>query len=154
MEALNEWLALIVNASVVAGVIFLAFEIRQNTKMSRVQIHTDLVSLGHEHLNWQRDIQFVEVIAKAVNNYEDLSSIERRQFNTYAFQFFNLWEFTEACFNNKLMATSDWKSWDDSFQGRMSKDLWIRAWTIHRGAFSERFQSHVDTVIPKNHSRK
>jgi hypothetical protein len=41
-DRLNRWLTLIANAAVIAGIVFLGLELRQNTEMMRAQSRTEM----------------------------------------------------------------------------------------------------------------
>ncbi len=43
-EALNRWLTLTANVGVIAGIVFLAVEIRQNTDMMRAQTRSSVTA--------------------------------------------------------------------------------------------------------------
>ncbi len=147
MDSINQWLELMVNLSVVGGVIVLVLEIRQNTKVSRVQVSTDLVKLAHEHSNWKRDREFSGVVTRALEDHDSLDAIERMQFNTYAFQLFNLWEFSYDCHRNNALPEMAWKSYDDSFCVRFKYPAWCMSWENNRISFGPEFQKHVDSVV-------
>ena len=74
MDNLNKWLTLVANIAVMAGIVFLVIEVRQNSELVRVnsfqtltteisdwqrmaaqpvfaQLWSDLSELGHENLN-------------------------------------------------------------------------------------------------------
>ena len=50
MEKLNQWLTLIANFGVIAGFVFLAVEIRQNTEALRAESHQAIFAGGQEEL--------------------------------------------------------------------------------------------------------
>ena len=50
MERLNQWLTLVANFGVIAGFIFLAVEIRQNTEALHAESHQAIFSGGQEEL--------------------------------------------------------------------------------------------------------
>lgn len=149
MEDLNQWLTLIANFSVVGGLIFLAFEVRHNSNVSKAQIHTELLSLGHESHNWKRDLQFSEVVVKASDDYESLSPAERVQFYTYVFQLLNVWEHAQGAYRRGLMSAAYWEAWNATFHPQMSDNAWLHVWKDARSHFAAEFQDHVTSYIPK-----
>ena len=59
-DTLNKWLTLLANFGVIAGIIFLAFEVRQNEEMLRLQYElagVDSASLAVSRYAAQRDFQ-------------------------------------------------------------------------------------------------
>ncbi len=148
MDDLNQWLTLIANFAVIGGLIFLALEVRHNTNVSQAQIHTELLSLGHETHNWKRDQQFADIVVRAGENYSALSPAEKAQFDTFVFQFFNVWEHAHGTFRRGLMSASYWEAWDAHFRPQMSDKSWLGVWTVAKPHFAAEFQDHVDSYIP------
>ena len=150
MDDFNQWLTLIANFSVVGGLIFLAFEVRHNSNVSQAQIQTELLSLGHETHNWKRDAQFADVVVRASEDYSTLSPAEKTQFDTFVFQFFNVWEHAQGTFRRGLMSASYWEAWDATFRSQMSDNAWLTVWKAAKPHFATEFQDHVDSFIPSD----
>jgi len=87
IEKLNQWLGLLANVGVVAGIIFLAIEVRTNTSTNRIAI------LQNYSDNW------MQIHAQLAENHElaslvelalsggDLDPVQSRQFRRWALQF-------------------------------------------------------------------
>jgi hypothetical protein len=144
MEELNQWLTLIANIAVVGGLVFLALEVRHNTKVSQIQTHTELMNVGHEIHNWKREPQFAEVVVRAESDFSTLSDSERVQFQTFVFELLNLWEHVMSAHRQGLMSESYWIAWNDTFHPSMNNPAWQAIWREAKPAFSTEFQAHVD----------
>ena len=90
IEKLNRWLALGANIGVLAGIVFLALEINQSSRIARLQFADDRIS------TWQQGelAVFGETIAhvweKSVHDPASLSLAETRMLDAYlAFQLTN-----------------------------------------------------------------
>ena len=147
MQDFNQWLTLIANFAVVGGLVFLALEVRHNTKVAQTQIHTELMSLGHETHNWKLEPQFAEVVVKANNDYASLTPAEQVQFNTYVFELLNLWEHAMGTHSRGLMSDSYWEAWNDTFHPEMKSEAWRTHWNNVKPHFSAEFQKHVASYI-------
>ncbi len=147
MQDFNQWLTLIANFAVVFGLIFLALEVRHNSKLAQTQIHTELMSLGHETLNWMLQPQFAEVVVKATENYATLTPAERAQIDTFVFEHMNLWEHAMGTHSRGLMSDSYWKAFNDTFHPNMKTQAWLTFWETAKPRFSAEFQQHVDSYI-------
>ena len=147
MQDFNQWLTLIANFAVVGGLIFLALEVRHNTKVAQTQIHTELMSLGHETLNWQLEPQFAEVVVKATADYSALTPAEKVQFDTFVFEQLNLWEHAMGTHSRGLMSDSYWEAWNDTFHPNMRYPSWLSVWKIAKSHFSSEFQQHVNSYV-------
>jgi len=147
VQDFNQWLTLIANFAVVGGLIFLALEVRHNTKVAQTQIHTELMSLGHETHNWKRDLQFSEVVVRATVDYATLTPAEKIQFDTFVFELLNLWEHAMGTHRRGLMTDSYWNAWNDTFNPNMKDKGWISVWQAAKPHFSAEFQEHVDSYV-------
>ena len=149
MEDFNQWLTLVANFAVVFGIIFLAIEVRHNTKVAYTQSHTELMSLAHDTFNWNLDQNFAEVATKAIEDHESLTAVERNQYETYVFQLMNLWEHAMGVHTRGLMSDSYWKAFDDTFHPFMTAPAWRTFWEYAKPRFSAEFQQHVDSHIER-----
>jgi hypothetical protein len=147
VQDFNQWLTLIANFAVVFGIIFLALEVRHNTKVAQTQSHTELMSLAHDTFNWNLDPRFSEVVIKASEDYATLTPVERNQHETYVFQLMNLWEHAMGTHSRGLMSDSYWKAFDDTFRPNMESQAWLIFWENAKPSFSAEFQQHVDSYI-------
>jgi len=147
MDDLNQWLSLIANIAVVGGLVFLALEVRHNSKVSQIQTHTELMNTGHEIHNWKQDSQFAEVVVKARENFASLSPSEKEQFSTYVFELLNLWEHVMSAYRKGLMTKSYWIAWNDTFHPNLSDPSWLAVWGSAKTHFSAEFQAHVDSYV-------
>jgi hypothetical protein len=147
MQDLNQWLTLIANIAVVGGLVFLALEVRHNSKVSQIQTHTELMNVGHEIHNWKRDPQFAEVVVKAKEGFSELSPSEQEQFSTFVFELLNLWEHVMSAYRKGLMTESYWIAWNDTFHPNLSNPSWLTVWNSAKTYFSAEFQEHVDSYI-------
>jgi len=87
MEKLNQWLTLIANIGVVAGILFLAIEIRTSTETNRIAIQQNY-SGNWLQINTQmaNNSDLATLVDKAFRG-EPLSAIEQRQFGAWVFEY-------------------------------------------------------------------
>ena len=147
MEEVNQWLTLIANFAVVGGIIFLALEVRHNSNLAKTQIHTELLSIGHETHNWKQDPQFADIIVRAEDDYSSLKPAEKVQFITFVFQLINLWEHAHGSYRRGMMSSSYWNAWNDTFHPNLSNEGWLAVWEEAKPHFAKEFQDHVDSYI-------
>ena len=85
-ERLNQWLTLLANLGVVAGLVFLTLEVRTNTATNQIAIYQSS-SQNWMELNRQEalDEEFVELLEKA-NSGAELNAVETRQFRAWVRQ--------------------------------------------------------------------
>jgi len=80
VERLNQWLTLLANLGVIAGIVFLALELQQNTEMIRAQSRADMSrdvgNLLSLHVN---DPEYIDAMSRGLHG-ETLTEIEAVQF--------------------------------------------------------------------------
>ena len=90
-KKINSWIALVANVGVVAGLVFVGYEVQQNTTQIRADasnsINEALSTLNSAIYN---DAVLANIVVKGENNYSSLSSTEQRQFNAYQYDRINL----------------------------------------------------------------
>lgn len=146
-DRLNRWIILGANLGVIAGLAFVAIEIRHNTRVNESTVQAELLQMGHEAHDWKRDPNFAEIIVKASANYDNLSPSEQVQFNTHVFQLLNVWEHAFKVYDRGLMNRSFWDGWNNAFAPNMKDPSWLRVWGEVKTLFAIEFQQHVDSYV-------
>ena len=90
-EKLNKWLALLANVGVIAGIVFLAIEIRQNSDairaQTRAQLAEEVTELFSVNMN---DKEYASVLMRG-NNVEELSPVEQYQYYRHRSAWIHYW---------------------------------------------------------------
>ena len=153
MERLNQWMTLVANIGVVAGLVFLAFEIRVNTNAVRSEATTSYLSHS------------MELSAQLGSDSEGIAMMEGVNADGWSPGSTRLFYVGNAQFKAVEFAFVQWK------EGNLDTDLWNgnnRAvyeflWTQHwmrelwpglRSNFSRVFQRHMDQLIADICSRR
>ncbi|MEJ2238785.1 MAG: hypothetical protein P8X82_10850 [Gemmatimonadales bacterium] len=94
MDRVNQWLTLAANIGVFAGIVFLVFEIQQNTAQMRAEaaysIHEDAQRLNEAIY---QDADFTDLIMRAEQSFASLDANEQRRAQAYFFSQLNLADF-------------------------------------------------------------
>ena len=93
-EALNWWLALFANVGVLGGLIFVGFEIRQNTSQLRTEgarALTEMVNATNAGV--YSDEKLAEIILRGEQDLASLNPVERLRFDRYQFSLLNTAEY-------------------------------------------------------------
>jgi len=89
---LGQVINTIANVGVIAGIVFLGFELQQNSEMirgqTRSQLARDVVDLFQMNMN---DSQYADVLLRG-NNGEELSELEAYQYNRHRSAWLYNWE--------------------------------------------------------------
>ena len=135
---------------VIASLIYLAVEVRQNTKIAK---------LNSSHINTQVYTQFLELISsdseladiflRGVNDITELTAVEQIRFSALlGIAFRNMFQQFQE-FDMGLISNDDWDTWNKAL-GEILTYPGIKAvWETRRSTYNERFQSYVDTAAEK-----
>ncbi len=149
---LGQTINTVANIGVIAGIMFLALEVRQTSNAVRTSNSHLSMELGMGIGDWLRDPNFAQVYLDVLQGSE-LTDVERIQFDEFLGQYMNVWEFSFNAHESGTMAEADWASWDAWFSSwirqRSIREIWEstkRADYSGAGAFL----GHIDSVLAEN----
>lgn len=94
IEKLNQWLMLAANVGVLGGMLFLAFEIRQNTSQMRTDASHSITELVNAlNADTYSDPEFAELFIRGNQDFNSLDTIDRHRYQSYQFSRLNLAEY-------------------------------------------------------------
>jgi hypothetical protein len=142
-------LAEIVGAvAVVLSLIYVGYQVRQNTKALRTQVHETLV--GHvfdAEGTLLTNADLAQIIVKANLKQEPLTLDEQLRANTYfTFEFVN-WESAYLHWKQGFIEERVWQRWDRSSHPGDDSQAHFDYWLEHRDWFDSAFADHVDRVF-------
>lgn len=90
-DRLTWWVALVANLGVIGGLVFLGYEVRQNTSRMRAEASYS-INEGLETLTAARyrDPVLVDILLRADDDLDSLNPVERAQFVAYQYARLNL----------------------------------------------------------------
>ena len=92
-KKLNAWLTLVANFGVIAGLIFLGYEIRQNTTQLRAEaLYSINEAISMLNAGVYNDAVLADIKVRGEADFSSLNQIEREQFSMYQFDRINLAE--------------------------------------------------------------
>ncbi|MGR8949254.1 MAG: hypothetical protein ACU84Q_14490 [Gammaproteobacteria bacterium] len=137
--------------AVVATLIYLALQIRQNTKATRTATHqTQVDSQIGINTSIATDDKLADLIARANDGYDELKAGEQIQLLHLYVNFFNLWH--SAYWNNKEQFLSEhaWPIWDTGMAGLFSAQIACRTvWARVAPIYDTEFQQHVNGIVDR-----
>ena len=83
-ENLNWWMSLLTNIGVLCGLVFVGYEVRQNTVQLRAE-SSQSITEGVNALNTGifSDSELAELLLRGTEDYDALNSVERNRFDMY-----------------------------------------------------------------------
>lgn len=107
MEDFNLWIGLLANVGVVAGIAFLAYEIRQNTKASHAQTREAILVATQAELQAVRDDPN---LVKCIIKEEPLTADEQIKLFTWLVSALRVREFSWLQRKDGIIDEAQWKS--------------------------------------------
>lgn len=90
-ESVNWWIALLANIGVLGGLLFVGYEVRQNTSQLRAEGSRSVTEMVN-YLNAATfsDAELTAILEKGMQSFESLDAIERARFESYQFARLNI----------------------------------------------------------------
>ena len=117
MEKLQKWaqIAEIAGAAaVVMSLLYVGYELRQNTSTARVEAGQRLYELMNEVASWENELHLAAALVKAESNFNELDAIEKRLITNLVWQNLNIWEQAYLSYQNGLLGEREWNAWNSS----------------------------------------
>ena len=153
-DRLNHQLTFIVNISVVVGIIFLGFELRQNTRAIQAQTRDSITEKQMTYLGWRATSPELAALVGRVSSTgttDGLSDGESQQFNAYLAGQFREWENSFYQYEQGLFTQGEYEARRERWRAQMSdrtdsgayRDLWASA----RDQFAPNFRAEIDQIV-------
>jgi len=145
LDRLNSWLTLAANIGVLAGIIFLGVEIRQNTNASQAEFRQAALESATEYL-----YTAVEDPELWLMRFKPtLTDVERTKLAAYLFVIRERAEWTWRQFNAGAVDEATWRRIRDVFVGSVSFPQTRRWWAYNysRGTFEPGFRDEINALV-------
>ncbi len=147
---LNERLTLIANLSVVVGIVFLAYELRQNTEAIQAQTRDSITEKQMEYLGWRATSpELAAVLAKADSVGGDaLSDAERQQWSGYYGGQLREWENSFYQFERGLFSGDEFEARREFWRTVLRREEEVRDfYSFNRPNFAPSFRAEIDRIV-------
>ncbi len=143
-DRLNRWLTLGANIGVLIGIVFLAVEIRQSTKVARAEMTKDLYLASRTAIMDIASDDSLARISAEIRQFENEDVMRRNMFYQ---SFFRLYELQHNLYSQGLLDDDIARSYALIIQ-MWARTIYFRDyWDRHRGEFNESFATYVDEQI-------
>jgi hypothetical protein len=131
--------------AVVVTLIYLALQIRHNTRAVRSSMHQDMNESTLRIAESVSDNENVgRIVLKAEEDYDNLTREERIRFEAYAERVFGNFESVFYSYRNSMIEQDLWESWESSYLDDISRDAMRRFWQDERPRHLRDFMDFVD----------
>jgi len=131
--------------AVLASLLFVGVELRQNTAAIQSQTSQDLMDSAHETLDAIiTNAEFAEFILNAERSLADLSEVDRYRYRWYVHRDFDIWEqafyeHAEGTLNDRL-----WRAYDKGSRAYFCQPAPAEIWREIKFSFGVEFREHLD----------
>ena len=151
IDALNRWLSLVANLAVLAGIVFLAVELRQNSEFTALQLEFGQPTQKIFEIN--RDLQSPEtarIFAKAIERPSDLTFEEGLVASSLVLNFLNEMEDRYLIHKAGLANEVDWQRHiRENIGWVLGNAFAVATYKGNRDAFEDEFVEYVDSLLPE-----
>ena len=151
LDNLNKWLTLIANVGVLAGIVFLAFEIQQNRLSTEAQTRSNIANMVYEGLqSWADNPTLIQALVK-LDNGEELSQEENVVLRYSQAGEMRRWENTYYQYERGLFSDSEFRGMREQWRARLATAAFDSYWDETRmERYSEGFVVLVQELIAEN----
>lgn len=130
---------------VVVTLVYLALQIRHNTRAMRSSMHQDMNESTLRIAESMSDNgELVRIVIKAEADYENMTAEERYRFEAYAERIFGNFESVYYSYRNSMVEEDLWEAWKTSYLSDISRDSVRRFWQEERPPHLLEFMEFVD----------
>jgi hypothetical protein len=124
--------------AVVLSLIFVGYEIRQNTNISAAQAVFDLNEAGRQNLLLRvSDTEVTALVLAAENDPENMTDLQRNQFRSWVFSFLNLYESAWNHHQRGVISDEDLEGFKIDYCGKAAIDAYRNEMATIRAHSSE-----------------
>ena len=146
ISALNEWLSLLANIGVIAGIVFLGLEISQNSRMMEAQTRAQISQSITGLIESDRNPDVVEALLK-LRDGEELNGKDSYFLESRARLFLRSWENTYYQYENGLLSEEDFDAdyfvWRSIMRAEHFRDEWLAS----RESYPSGFRDVIDSLV-------
>ena len=147
-DHVNRWLTLGANVGVIAGLILLAAEINQNTKVSEMQFYIERRAIVNELSQAMLDTESSEARTKSIVNPQSLSLSDIDKLGSILSLRLNIWRLSfvleERGFREKGSALNYLEQTIEDLFGNPAAQTW---WKHHRDRYPPDFAATIDHAL-------
>ena len=150
LEQASDLSQIIGALAVVASLVFVGFQIRQNTRSQRLVAVNSLTAAAVAiNIPGMESPEFGEALSKAFNDWSSASREQRIVAHYFLFSFFKLAESAWYQHNLQALDGSQWAGWENLLLGFYHCEGVKAGWWMHRGdVYSPRFRDYLERSSP------
>lgn len=151
LEVTNRWFAVVANVGVIVSIIFLAYELRQNTIATDLEVASNFQgSFTSIEMLIAGDAEFSSILIKGRTNSE-LTEHEKFRLSVFYGNVLRHWQNVHYQYYSDALDEDIWLGQKQYFTLVLSEDIGlVNHWTVSQSHYSSRFNEVMRSMIIKN----
>lgn len=130
---------------VVASLIYVARQLKQNTDMMRVSASNERVTRDFDIIGNILDSRsLAEVWVKGGTDFDDLDEVDQQRAIFFEYRAISVWHHEFQLHQQKLTTSENWHSNEWLIQNIGRRQAVRAAWAIFRSSYEKSFQEYID----------
>ena len=147
MDKLSKWLNLLASLGVIAGLVFLAIEINQNTQATIAAASQELTNQSLEFFSLGMDNQVISRAQHKQSVGEQLDAFEQSQLRLHQYFNFRVFENAFLQYRRGFYDQSEWEKYRRIIYRRLSSDHFAKQmWEDSEGDWTVEFATEVNSI--------
>jgi hypothetical protein len=147
LERLSHAAQIVSAIAVVVSMVYLAEQIRANTRAVNYEAARGLKELQFQIDQWDQDSSHVAMMMRGDSDPASLTPVQWAQYGRRWAHRHSVWAMAYVGLTDGTLQQSEWEGWDRSYSGGGCLPGRIQFWSERREWYSGGFQSHVDSVF-------
>ena len=151
LESTNHWLTLAANVGVLAGIIFLGYELQQNTLATQLEAASNFQdSFTEIELMIAGNPDFAEVLRKGTQG-EKLSATDEFRLSAFYTNVLRQWQFIHFQYLTDSINEEIWRGERAYLTGVIHDDVGLfRTWQSNQQRYSPQFNALIESITTES----
>ena len=147
LDSTNRWLTLAANIGVLAGIIFLAYELQQNTVATQLEAASNFnASFSEIELFIAGNPEFAELLARGREG-EEFTGVDQLRLTVFYNQILRQWQFTHFQYLSDAVDEDNWQAQRAFMVEIISGDLGLlNHWRNFKHQYSSAFNNVLESI--------
>ena len=147
LDSTNRWLTLVANIGVLAGIIFLAYELQQNTVATQLEAASNFnASFSEIELFIAGNPEFAELLTRGREG-EEITGVDQLRLTVFYNQILRQWQFTHFQYLSDAVDEDNWQAQRAFMVEIISSDLGLlNHWRNFKHQYSSAFNNVLESI--------
>ena len=149
---LGRLAGILTNVGIIISLIYVGYEVRQNTHIARLQTHEASIRFLHDlsqplidEIEDETDLR-----ARANLDLDSLSTKDLARYSALIANYFNLYEMNYYAFERGLMEEEIWTAWKSAMESDLERNPgMVELWATASAAFGDGFRAVVEGMVDR-----